>query len=150
MSDKIATLKHVPKLHAGRFSEAEAAQLRYFVNPEPGTEIKTLLEPSFWAHVAPKLRPYTEITAVPDDNAWYARFLVLFATSNEAKVVLIAEAQLESFEPSDPEDEYEIKWRGGAKFGVIKKADGEVVKDGFPNKEEARAFLTQHAKSLAA
>jgi hypothetical protein len=152
MSDKIAQLpKHAPKLHAGRFSLAETVRQPYFVRPEEGTKPEALLEPQYWAHVAPKLRPLDEITAVPDGGAWYARYLVLYATTNEAKVHLLEKVALSEAAPADLASAYESKWRGpSAKFGVVNKDTKEVVKDGFETKDQADAFLAQHVKALAA
>lgn len=139
------------KLHEADFTLTESAQVFNTVTPPVGTTREDMLQPIFWSHVASRLRPMTEIRAMPKDGAWYGLYLVLYADRTQAKVKELGFWPVAEQAESVPEtQDYEVKWISPpCKFGVIRKADREPVKDGFASKEDATRWLIQYARTTA-
>lgn len=153
MSEDMDTkTKMVKKLSEADLSLTESMQIFYTACPQVGTKREDLLKPIFWAHVAKKLRPMSEIRVMPKDGAWYGVYLVVYSDQVQAKVKELAFHQLSSdVEEAEPNDPYTIKWISPpVKFGVIRNADKTVVKDGFKTKEEAVLWKNNNLRQVAA
>lgn len=142
----------IPKLSTNGLKTAEFSHTNYDVTPGPGVAPEMLLQPSYWGHVAAKLRPRDEITAIPVDGAWYARYLVLHADKVSARLILLEQKPLEQVKPEDTEIEtHRVEWGSPAvKWRVIRKADKAVVKDGFDSKDLATAWMHTNLSAKAA
>ncbi len=139
------------KLNEADFTLTEAAQVFNTVSPPAGTTREDMLSPVFWSHVAGKLRPMTEIRAMPKDGAWYALYLVLYADRTQAKVKELSFWQINDNIAAAPDDDFYVKWISPpVKFGVVRKADKECVKDGFASKEDAHKWLVQYQRTVKA
>jgi len=105
---------------ANRLGLVEHEQIMYVATVEQGTTREDILNPMFWAHVAPKLRPYTEITVRCDDGTLYAKLLVTQAERTWARVHVLAWHDLTTQDVAkskkDPvkvdEDRYKVTQRG--------------------------------------
>lgn len=107
-----------------------------------GVTVKDMLDPTFWAHVSNKLVPGDQVEAFAQDGSFYAEFIVLASKHAWVKVELL---QLHEFGGKTKDDgEHLIKWSGGAKWRVIRKADGEVLQSGLQSKELAQEWLDKH------
>lgn len=134
-----------------RFKSAEYERTLWVATPEPGVSVKDLLAPEYWAHVGAKLRPWDRIEVRAEDGAYFAELLVLDASRLWAKVQVIHHVELPRVEDTAPDDPFEVKWRGPqAKFGVIRRADKSVLKDGFADRNAAADWLTGHKRAMAA
>lgn len=135
------------------FGPAEFMKVNYCINPELGTMPQDLLKPSYWAHVAFKLKPLDTIEVRAEDGSYYAELLVRDRGRAWAKVVFKPGYPL-VFEdivnvPTMDLDEYEIVWKGPQnKFRVMRKSDNHTMKEGFSDKEAARKWVLEHVKSL--
>lgn len=110
--------------------------------PELKTPIAALLEQGFWAHVSAKLRMGDIIEVLPEDCSYFAKLLVRDAGKLYAKVAVIEHVELNKADEDIQVAGYEIKWRGPThKFGVIRGKD--VLKDGFVDKAEAKAWIDE-------
>lgn len=134
-----------------KLDPAEFSVTVYAHTPEIGVDLETLLQPDYWTHVASKLRPGYRIEVLAGDGGWWAMLLVRAVGRHEAIVqclqhVVLGDAQ----EVTASDMPYEVKWRGPArKFGIVRKADGEVIKDEFPVRELAAKWLNNHMLSMA-
>lgn len=126
------------KLH-----NAEYVRNIFCVTPEMGVELKDMLKPDFWAHVAAKFRPSSRIEVLSEDSTWFAELLITSCGRNWASVSVLRFVELaEAATPAPREEEYEFQWKGQNKLHcVIRKADHAIVKDGFPTKAEAVKWL---------
>ena len=140
------------RLSEAEFSLTESVQMMITVTPPVGTKREEMLDPVFWSHVARRMKPLTEIRAMPRDGAWYGIYLVIYADHLQAKIKELGFWDLDTLsEPEAESDDYEVKWISPpVRFGVRRKSDGEIVKDKFQTKEQAYAWKNQNLPSKAA
>ena len=136
-------------LHPTKFLGAEFVRTLHVANPEVGTPYADVLEPEYWVHIASRLRPFDRIEVVPEDGSYFAELFVQDAGRLWAKVVEPRFVSFETIEKNDPLNGYEIKWRGSAKWGVVRLSDNTAMKDGFSSKGEAEKYIRAHVKALA-
>lgn len=136
-----------------RIQIGEAARNVYFVTVEPHTTKEELMDPSFWAHVAPKLTPFSRLEVTTDDVQYFLELLVVncgtkWAVVKELKYLTL-NGDEDFIEFENKMAEYEIKWKGPKlKFSVIRKKDNETMKDSMGSKEEAATFLREYIKVI--
>lgn len=113
---------------------------------------REVLEPSYWAHVAARLRPGSRIEVAAEDGSWLMELYVVASCKVWAKVHVLHDYDLTStaLSPSPPSDDFYVKWGGAnAKFRVHRLRDKTVVKDGFETAEAATLWKTEHMKAMA-
>jgi hypothetical protein len=163
------SIKLAPKLTPDRFKEAEYTRRVWAMTPAVGTEVKHLLAPAYWSHVAAKLNPTDRIEVITEDNAWFAELLVMSQGGNWAQVKLLRYVQLtgvaaapeavvektsesvaeEVTEPTtetpSTDSQLTVSYGGiKARHRVIRKSDKAVLKDGFPTQAEAVKWMHEH------
>lgn len=148
---KVAT---APKLVPGRIKGAEYARNVHRATPEASTQIKDVLDPAYWSHVAAKFALYDVIEVIPDGGAWYAQLLIVGCSKQHAKVSPLIVQKLhqdqKEAEPKEP-SKFVIEFKGPQrKWSVIRVADKEYIKEGFDNKEAAAAWLADNEADLLA
>lgn len=146
------------KLQESRFKPPGHYQRVWEIVVEHGVVSDDLIRPGFYANISRHLRPQDKIVAMSDDQSVYAELVVLAADRTSAAVAFLpgypidlnaATAQALDYAPSA--GEYEVKNRGQhAKWSIVRKRDGEVVKEGFGTKAEAEKGLSEYVKVLAA
>ena len=145
MSEAVDTQKAVATLLRSRLQRAEGTRLIFSAMPEPGTSLKDMLAPRYWAHVARELKPGFRIEVVPEDMTWLGE-LYVYRVGPGYAIMKVLNAW--DFEPADEEemmlqdDDYEVRWGNPTtKFRIIRTADGNVMKDGFADKLDAMKWL---------
>lgn len=133
-------IKFRRKINAGQMQLQEVGCRVWLAHPEAGVTKDDMLNPIFWAHVAKQFRRNDKISALAADGAWFAEFVVRAANQLE---VLVGQINFVEFDKvaAVNADEYEIEWKGGAKWRITRLADRVVMKDGFASKEGALAWL---------
>lgn len=144
--------RDAPQLSAGRMKGREFENQDHCATVEDGVTLEHLLQPEFWSHVAPQMRPYDEISVRVDDGTYYARLLVLSVGRNWAKVHVLEVHQLTAKDvdmtQAEAFDGFEVKYRGPhCKFSVIRKKDNALLQEKMGSKAEAQAWLAQHVKT---
>lgn len=140
----------VRKLSGPRMKEESFVRTIYVATPEHGVVLEDLERPEFWAHVAEQLKPGDLIHVYPEDGSFWAELLVQSTSRVAAKVFVLRKHELSAADLPEEDADFEIKWAGPtAKFRVIRKSDGEVMKEGM-GKDEAQAYLQSHIKAMAA
>lgn len=131
---------------------AESCVMVWFHDPEPDTPIEALMFPAYWAHVAKQLQPGHRIEVLSQDGGWWANIIVRAVGRAEAQVQVLQHEVLGDKEmlAKAPDADFDVKWRGPArKFGVIRKSDGELVKEDLPTKEDAQRWVAQTMRNRA-
>lgn len=139
------------KLSVDRFKAHEYEFNIWVATPEAKQTLDDLSEPSYWAHVASKMRPWDVVIARADDGAWFAVLLVLACDRQWAKVHILSEHNLTTADLSQSQnDAYQVKWQGPhAKFAVIRNSDKTVLKNGFQLRDDADLWVREHNKAMA-
>lgn len=123
---------------------------RHFVTAEEGTTLEDVMKPAFLANVAPKMRMYDEVTVVTDDGAFWARLLVLEAGRNWVRTMALEAFDLQGEAnpiAADPMNPYEVSWKGPhRKYAVIRKADRQVVSEGYAIKADAERYMADYLR----
>ena len=136
----------VRKLSEADFSLTESLQMFITVTPQVGTTREDMLKPIFWSHVARRLKPMAEIRALPKDGNWYGVYLVTYSDNIQAQLKELAYYPLEnSVEPLADSDPFYVEWISPpVKYGIRRKADKAIVKDGFASKDQALAWKREN------
>lgn len=147
------TETNVTQLATKRMQLAEHMRNIWYVTPEAGTPIDALLDPKYWAHVSAKFKPRDRIEADAEDGCYFAELMVIDAGRLFAKVKLLRKHEFNADEVSsvDIGTDFDVKWAGRhAKWRVVRKADGNALKEGFEDKQAAVVWAIDHVKALAA
>ena len=141
------------QINPNRIKQAEYERTVYVVTVEMGTTKEDLEAPSFWAHFAAKFRPWDRLEVRCDDGSFYAEYLVLACDRVWAKVHRLSHVTLTTSDISQTQaalqDGLEVKYRGPhLKFGVVRKQDGAVLKEGMQTKQEADQYLSEYRKNV--
>lgn len=142
------------KLPASAFRQGDAEIMRWVVYPEADTPIETILRPEYWTHVARDLRQWNEIQVRAADGSYRLDLVVLACGPLWAKVHVIGKHEFGSAAaavaaPSIQDAEFEVIWRGAAKWSVKRKSDGEIMADGL-DKDGANAWIAKYRRSVPA
>ncbi len=130
---------------------AEHYQTVFWHEPAVGTEFQDLLKTEYWTHVARQMRPFTVVKIVPEDLSYYAELLVTAVGPLSASMQVLREPLKITANQATGDNEFEIKWVSPTrKFGVVRKSDGSMLKDGFETKERADTWRRDHSKVMAA
>jgi hypothetical protein len=140
--------KRAAALHPMRMRVAEYERTVYVADIAYGVSLDEILAPGFWAHVATKLPPYTQIEARSEDGSWIAYLIVTGSDRTWARVAVDRVVNLTTKEVSETQaTQHEVKWKGPAlKYAVIRLADEAVVLSGFRQREEAVRALQEHER----
>lgn len=145
--------KHEPQLAPGLLQTTEHARPAYSVVVEKSVTPEDVERPSFWAHHAYRLTPYSKIEVRSEDGTWYAEYLVTDSSRTWAKVKKLFHASLTSQDVSlsqaaDIESElakYEVIHRGPRKWSVLRLTDRAVLQENIEMKDAAVTWLKTHA-----
>jgi hypothetical protein len=141
------------KIIKPRFKSSEYCRTVWYATPEPGTDLKDLLEPGYWTHVASELKKGDRIEAVDAEGTWFAEFYVKSANKVEAYVALMRECELSKHVAkltNEKEPDYIVKHYGGGRYRVMRTADKAVLVDDIKGKDVADKWLEDHLKEIAA
>lgn len=135
-----------------RFTQAVYANAEYTATPVEGETIEDLLRPEYWVHETKILRRFDKINACPDDEKWYAQFLVLEVGTGYVTTALLWSVDLDVQGPAlAVESPVEVQFKGQhLKHVVIRKSDRVVLKDGISKKSEAEAWARDYSQRIAA
>lgn len=129
---------------------ASYARNDWVVNAEDGTSIQDALDPMYWTHVAPKLKPYDRIELRAETGEWIAELLVMGVDLTWARVVLLKHHDLMPDLEKAPEPQrHEVFWRGPQhKWSIRRLADQEVLQSGFGDKTLAYEWVKNHERVM--
>ena len=139
------------KLPESAFRLASFVTNRWNVVPDDGTLLEDVLERVYWTNVAQKLRPGDILEVHAPDGSYYAELYVRSASRLEASVTPLVVHKFGDEGQEAGDDGLMVKFRNHvAKWGVIRRVDKFVVRDGFQTQEMANEWLADRRKSKAA
>ena len=141
-----------PRITQSRVKEASFARNAHRATPEASTQIKDVLDPAYWAHVAKGFALYDIIEVVPEGGAWYAQLLVVGCSKLHAKTRTLMFVKLgEGQKDKEPNTAFVVEFKGPQrKWSVIRVSDKSYAKEGFDSKEDAAKWLEDNEADLSA
>lgn len=145
------------KLTEDRINKEGYDYNRHGVRVPAGTTIEDVTHYAFWQHATTKadgrgLRIHDLLTVICDDLAFRAELTVLAVEPRVgAKVKILNYWDLsDEKEKSLPSlvNDFEVKWRAAAKWSIVRKADGVVIRDKIESQDEARKELASYMQAL--
>lgn len=143
---KIEQLLHTDLLQEGFGSTQYDAIARGETKPED------VMDPAFWAHVAPTLKPWDVIRVHHEDGSWYLQALVVDAQKSGAQVEILVSKDLRSKVsiPAEILMRYEVVHRGPRGWSVIRKSDRSVMVENHQTRGAADEWLRDNIYSIEA
>lgn len=135
-----------------RWSEAAFVQARHAIRPEANTPYGDLLNPAYFAHIAPKVNAGDVLEVRPAEGTYYAELYVWakgpswLQVSELVKIERPQHSALPALNKAFSIDFVE----GPAKHRVIRKSDSQVMAQHFDSPDAANAWLAQNAGRIAA
>lgn len=114
--------------------------------------VDELLDTSFFAHVHRLLQPHHRIIVDAEDLSWTAKLIVTSSHKGGVSTVLVEHTELDArpLAAVGSPDLYYAKWGGPTKrWRVLRKEDGEEVKDQFQSRTDAEKWITSHNQKAA-
>lgn len=146
--------KRAARANAGRFSLHSSGQCfnNWFLKAEYDTDVKTLLAPEYWAHVASNIRVHDRIEVITAGGLMFAEFIVLKRDDNTARLKTLRVEHLYDLKAEDMETEtHKVVYRGEIENWAVVRKDGSIVlKAEFSAPDEAVQFMRDHLKAFAA
>lgn len=138
-------------LDPSRFSQLEFVNSNWVVTVEQNVTLEDVLKPPFFSNVAAQMHPYDHIRVRIDSGEWYAELLVTSCGRGWAKTVVLYEHSLVSIDASQEGgdlDQYKAEWKGPHRKWTVIRKDGEIVKEGCADKEEAHSWIRNYLLTM--
>jgi hypothetical protein len=139
-----------PRVKPVRLKQAEHLRNVFCVTVPPEVTFDQVQRADFWAHVGAQLKPCDRIEVVPEDLSWFGELIVTDCDRLWAKTSPLRFVELAGKAGGDTPSGYTVKHMGPVKkHVVIRESDGAIVQEGISTKVEAKAWITDHLKTLA-
>lgn len=140
------------KLDVARMKPTDYEVTDFSITVPQEVGLDDVLEPEFFANVAPKLTPYSKIRVRTDDGTWYAELLVIAVGRVWARTVPLLFQQLTNNDvditEADRSDKYRVMFRGPhLKWCVVHREDGSVLHEQHESKREAVNWLQEYSRT---
>lgn len=132
----------------------------WHVTADKGETRESILAPTFWAHIASRLRPLARIEVFAADGSWFSELIVRSvgptgARPTEARVVELRHVDLDAADAVSrdvaPDTSLEAVWKGpSVKWVAQRKGDKMVQESGFGSKADAEAWIANPVKRAEA
>lgn len=143
--------EHQPALQVGKVQLATSVWRTHAVIVPAGTDIETVMVPSYWKHHVNAVSGNDIIEVVAEDGTWEASFRVRMTGPGEVHLALRSKLEYDTEEMLEPNDTYTVKWISPPlKWGVRRQDTNEIVKSGFAQKEQAIRYMLTLTPRLVA
>jgi hypothetical protein len=133
-----------------RFKSAEYERNIWVANAEHGTNIAEVLQPSYWAHVADKLRPYDRIEVRVDGASGCSNCSCCRLTAAGLRCASCTAMTWRPVEEVPTAIKHKVEWKGPQlKWCVIRQSDNEIIFKGITDKGQAQHEAERHERMLA-
>ena len=142
-------VKRAVVLNPQRMGLAEQMRQDWVINAEDGTKIQDVLDPAYWAHVAPQFQIYDHIEVRLETGEWMLELIVLDVGRNYARVYVAQKHEFAEVELERPLNSisHKVEWKGPhRKHVVIRIADSAAIQEGFSSKAEAVTWMENHIR----
>lgn len=130
------------KLLQNSLKQAEFTRTVWAATPEPGTTLADLQAAEYWAHVSKNFKPGDQIEIFPPGGEWFATLYVRSVAANAVQVFTLNHVVFGG--AKQVEEGFDIKHRGGAGWGVVRKSDRAVLVEKLETRQEAEAWLAKN------
>lgn len=142
-----------PILDASRLKNAEYERTILVAAPGVGHTMEHMLSPAYWAHVAPKLKPWDRIEVRAEDGTYYAELLVLACDRTWARMHVLRWDDLSTQDVSLTEaaaasTKFELAHSPNRRWHVIRKSDRQVMHENDQTRADAQLWLTEYLKTV--
>lgn len=135
-------------LHMSRIKLAEGVRQVHAVDVPAGTDPMRLMDPLYWKHVMHTLTAGDQVEARWEDGTKELWLRVLFLSPVGAKMSQILYVEHEPVGEHET-DNFAVVFKGmGQKWAVIRTDTKTVLKDHFPARSEAMAYLAVHLRDM--
>lgn len=136
----------MPHLLAQQLKAAEFTRTIWSAVVPADTKPEDVLDPAYWVHVQNNLRAGDRIEVTSESAEWFLE-LTVRAIAPEGAVVAVLHKHVFDAPATIPDDAYEVKFSGGAKWRVIRKADRHVLVENLPTREAANKWKADNLKT---
>jgi hypothetical protein len=138
-----------PRLHFNRFKLVEHAHRTHLADIPADIGPETVAMPDYWAHLAEQIRPMDLIVAFWEDSSREVWYRVLFVSPVGVKLSKLFAVDHEPASEEETDDVFKVVFKGGGlKHCVVRSDTGVVLKDRFPTRSEATAFLANYLREM--
>lgn len=144
--------KKTQSLLQKNFDLAEYRRSVWTAMAREGITEQELLEPSYWAHNAEKMKMGDRIEVESEDGSVFYELYVKAVGRNWAQVLVMRKFEISSSaELPEEQKEFDIKFKGRiSKWCVVRIKDNAMLTEGLESKEEAALWVREHSKAVAA
>jgi len=144
-----------PILTADRLKGAEFERIVHTAAPAAGHTQEHMLQPAYWAHVAPKLKPWDRVEVRAEDGTYYAELLVLACDRTWARMHVLhwhdlSTQDISITQAADASTKFEIAHSANLRWHVIRKSDRQVMHKEDQTKQDAELWLREYLKVVPA
>jgi hypothetical protein len=142
----------VTPLQVTRWQLGEFMNQRHSVSPASGTPFEDLLRPEFWANIT-RIKAGDIIEVRAEDSSYFAELYVLKRERNSATVAVIRApvALVAAYKPLPGEVRFKIEFAGShGKWRVVRLSDNAPMRDRFETEGDARKWLADYERLVAA
>jgi hypothetical protein len=150
-------LKRAPKINDAKFKASHYVQKNFIATPDYGITLEQVMDEAYWGNVARELKAGYTIEVMPEGLPYYAKLIVIHSDEKTRAVVKLLQFTDLVNEAPKPELQAIVKEvaigskfkaeRNGRWFRVIRQADQEVMKSGFPTMAEAEAWAAENLQA---
>lgn len=118
-----------------------------------GNTYEEVFRPEYWVHLTKFLRAGDRIEVKGPDGAYFAELYVANVNDLGVRMVELVKVAIKDNAPTEDEavdPDYDIKLRGPKKWSIVRKADGQVIKEDMATRAVAVNELDSMRKALAA
>jgi|GEM_PF-2816595 len=134
-----------------QFVSGEFARNLWNHVPEYGTTRENLMQPEYWAILAPQMRIADRVEVMSEDGSWYAELLVRNVSQGAVSVGLLNYREFEVIAENELELEgMRIAFRGRSRMWIVQRiSDNHVLREGLKDRGEALHFATMQKRVAA-
>jgi hypothetical protein len=133
-----------------RMGLSESKRQDWVVDAEEGHTVEQVLDPMYWAHVAPKFTLYDRVEVRVDTGEWMLELIVIQTGRNFARVHVAARHDFTtSPSAAAPKSSirHKIEYKGThKKHCVIRIADSALLQEGFQTRDMASEWLANYER----
>lgn len=143
----------LPILSVDRLKSAEYERSVLVATPGAGHTREHMLQPGYWAHVSPKLKPYDKVEVRAEDGTYFAELLVLACDRTWARMYVLNWHDLSTQDVSlteavEASSKFEVKHTPGLRWHVVRKSDRQIMMKDGQTKDEAATWVKEYVKTV--
>lgn len=138
------------KVLGHQLREANGARICHFLTVPFETELKDLLEPSTWMHIAKdRLHKHDRIEVAVEGGAWFADLMVIEVGDKYAKVIVrgFVDMAVEAAAIQTPAEDFYVKFgmdTPNSQYRVFRTKDNQIMKSGFASQQLAHDWIKEY------